>query len=35
MTRKPVKIVLPWLVFALVLTPIMTVLFTEKPADAG
>ena len=35
MTRKPIKISLPWLVFALVLTLIMTVLVTEKPAEAG
>ena len=35
MTTKLNKIALPWLVFVLVLTLIMTVLVTEKPAEAG
>ena len=34
-TAKLVKIALPWLAFALVLVPIVAVVFTPKPAEAG
>ena len=35
MRAKPVKIAVPWSVFAMVLLLIMTVLLTAKPAEAG
>ncbi len=35
MAKRTFKIPLPWMVFILVLLPVMTILMTPEPASAG